>query len=156
MQAVYGRAGVSLVVISDPCSTKDVWAFQKDGLRFGLLRMASGYCWLLRTGFASFDAPYCPNLLGVAPAPWVGVEIPPNSRLNLNMHLIDGKGIARALKLITVSTEFTQKLVAIHDAMPPMIVPLAKWDAEINELHQRYPDPNNAFKDAAVSCKGGV
>lgn len=157
MLAIYDTAGINLVILLDPCSGRDVRLIRNGGLKFGLGRMNGGYCWLLRTEVATLDAPFNPCLLPpeLRNLPWSG-KLMPKSRACITLHLIDGAGVARLLKCVTVSPYFTSKLEAVHaEALAAGVSSVAQWNAEVAGFNRRYPIPEAAFDDAVVVSRGG-
>jgi hypothetical protein len=157
MRAAYHPSGINLIIVMDPLSEADVKSFREDGMKFGLIRLRGGYAWLLRTGIATLDAPYSPLIeaAGQRHLPWRTDDTTPESRAAVHLHLIDGKGIARALKMVTVSPQFTRMLERLHFEAQETAIDPALWNAEIAKFSQRFPTPNAALKAAVVVCKGG-
>jgi hypothetical protein len=158
MRAIYQPSGINLIITLNSCSASDIRSFKDDGLKFGLLRMSGGYCWLLRTGFATLDAPYSPCLEApeIQAGPWFDQPHTPNTRVAIHLHVIDRKGIARVRKMVSVSPDFTRKLEAIHASSLRADLTPGQWEREVNAYFRRYPDPRKAFQLAAVTSKGGA
>jgi hypothetical protein len=158
MLGVYAESGINLMLTFNPCTSSDIRSFQTDGLKFGLIRLGSEYCWLVRTGFAVFDAPYSPAIETPdrQALPWHQAERGPEGRAAIHLHVIDARGITRALKLVTVSPAFTGKFETVHaKTLAKGARTRAEWDREIADFNHRYATPKAAFKQVPVTSRGG-
>jgi hypothetical protein len=105
-----------------------------------------------------FDAPYSPAIEGPdrRALPWHQADLGPEVRAAIHLHVIDGRGTTRALKLVTVSPMFTDRLETLHaKALTKGTRTRPEWDQEIARFNVRYPTPIAAFRKALVTCWGG-
>ena len=158
MQAVTTASGIILILTLDRCTSSDVRSFQADGLKFGLCRLCSGYCWLLSTGTAVFDAPYTPAIerpdRQVLPW-WRQDDREPEERALVHLQLIDSQGILRALGVFTVSSVFARTLETLHAAaLTKGPLTRAEWDLETAAFNRRCPTPRAGFRQALATCWG--
>ncbi len=158
MVAQYMPGGIVLHVLLDNCTDADVCAWRAGGRKFGLLPLRGGYVWLLTDAVAVFDAPYCP---GIEPPenqalPWEASERGLEARAGITLILADERRVVRALKLVTVSPDFTRRLEAMH-ARTLASAPASRmaWDAEMERYFRAYPRPQAAFRHATATCRGG-
>lgn len=158
LKILLNASGFHLMFVLDPLSTMEATAMQKEGYRFGLVKMTGGYCFIVDTPVACFDGTFAPMLnhpdaRALPDAERLMVE--PSLRLALSIAVMDGRGIIRALRFTTVSPQFSRRLALWHEQGLRDWQGPAAWDAEIARLQRRYARPQDALRDASVICKGG-
>ena len=159
MKVVCDDSGVKILLVLSGDPERDARLLKSNPLRFGLLRMRGGYCWVMNCGVGCFEAPYSPCIVPGGPSdlPWIDACPTPDSRALLSIHVIDRKGILRLLNAVTVSPAFTVKLESLHaEAVALGRISTSSWDAEIARHEACYPTPNAALRQALVTSKGGA
>jgi hypothetical protein len=156
MQSVLTESGFILLLIFDPLSEIEARQMQEGQYRFGIVKIRGGFSWLIHTPVGYFDQPYSAGLEHPDVKLDEGNELLDNRkvRLALSVHTLDAGGIARALRFMTVSPEFSRLLERYHREGLREWAGREAWDAEIRRFYARYQTPQAAMKDA-ITCRGG-
>jgi hypothetical protein len=153
----FRQGGFELVLFYDRPSLTEILEIQSHQAEFALVVQGDVIFLLYRFGTAGLwsDAAYSYHLVPAAeqtPPP----ELGESDRILLQIVLVDAStGVIKALRAVSLSPDFSQKLVAAIQAQIEHPFDSASYDAQIARAYRQYPQSKGMLKLATARTVGG-